>query len=99
MYQKVLLTHFFLDILSTLVFLTFLIFLTSLLILLLTLSILASYRCKKSQKYPIQTNFFIPLNIYFVIDNLYCNKINMKLALYILSKQNFFLELLKKRIF
>lgn len=92
-YQKVFLTYLFPDILPTLVPL---IPASTLISILLTP---AKRGRKRPQKYLIQTNLFISLDIYFVIDNLHYDNINVRLSLYILSKQIEISEFLKKRVF
>lgn len=86
-YQKVLFINFFFDILLTLVFLTLLIFLIPASTLFLIFPILVKYKRKRPWKYLTQINCFTLSDICFVIVICNYDNINIKLLLYILSKQ------------
>lgn len=85
-YKKISLTHLSLNILPTLIPLTLLISSTPTPTLPLTLLIPVKCRCRRPRKYSIQINFLISLDIYFVIDNLSYNNVNLGLFPYTLSK-------------
>lgn len=85
-YQDVLLTHLFPDILPIFIPSIPLVSLTYTSIFFSIIFILVKRKYRRPQKYLIQTNLLILLNIYFVIDNLYNDFINMRLFLYILLR-------------
>lgn len=98
-HQDVLSIYLRLNISPTLVPSAFLIFLTPTSIPASTFLILVKYGCRKLQKYLILGNFLMSSDIYYVMDNLYYDIINMRL-LHILyqSKKNFW-SYLRNRYF
>ena len=98
-HQNGLFTHLSLNILPTLVSWTPLIWLISTSIPASIPLIPVKYKCRKPQKYLILGNFFRSSNIYYVIDNLYYDVINMKLPPYTLSREKEILELSEKWVF
>lgn len=93
-HQNILPTHIFIAIQATSVSLTPLVFSTPPSI---SSSKPGKYSCRRPDVYLIQINLLTVLNICFIIDNLYYNNINMRLLLYILSRQKLISILLEKR--
>lgn len=98
-HQDVLSTYLSLNIPPTLISLTLLVSSIPALTPASVLSISVKRGSRRPEKYLIPRNSLTPLNICFVIDNLYYADLNVRLPLYTLLKQKEISKLLKKRVF